>query len=671
MIQKKLLYATLFALALVISCSKDDGPSTPPTPPAPPTPENTAPQITNTSKTFTVPENISDTHIIGTVTATDADEDTLTFKIDTNSDNLFEISGAGTISLAAGKTLNFATKDSHVLGISVNDGTANATADFTIKVTEVVANNEIPVIEAQSFEVAENILDVDVIGTVTATDPENDDITFSIAEDTAGLFEITIGGELSLLEGQNLDFEVATEHTLTIEVSDGNTAAQATITINVTEVVVAVNEAPSIENQIFEVSEDIADDVLIGTITANDSEDDALTFSIVEDTSELFEITTDGELSLAAGKSLDYETATEHTITVEVTDENNEPVSAEITITVTDEYESLFDDPESFITIWQTTSPSEAITIGVNAGIMFPYNYTIDWGDGTVENIAHSNNPSHVYEGPGAHQVAIKGQFPSIRMSQVSQTDRNKLTRIAQWGNNPWKTMFEAFYYCQNLNSIATDIPNLSALNSTKSMFEGAENFNAEINDWDVSNITNMSRMFYLATSFNQDLTGWNSNTHNVTDMSYMFATDINSQTEFNGDISGWDVSSVTNMQYMFAYNTSFNQNLSGWNVSNVDTMYAMFNNATTFNNASIGTWQLNSEGVNMGFMLSNSGLNSINYSLILRGWAVNNPPSDLSLSAAGLTYCNDQQTIGSRAFLTSTKNWTINDAGPTQCQGF
>ena len=46
--------------------------------------------------------------------------------------------------------------------------------------------------------------------------------------------------------------------------------------------------------------------------------------------------------------------------------------------------------------------------------------------------------------------------------------------------------------------------------------------------------------MFYRS-KFNGDISGWN--VSNVTDMSGMFY-----KSEFNGDISCWDVSSVTNM---------------------------------------------------------------------------------------------------------------------------
>ena len=41
-------------------------------------------------------------------------------------------------------------------------------------------------------------------------------------------------------------------------------------------------------------------------------------------------------------------------------------------------------------------------------------------------------------------------------------------------------------------------------------MFEGATSFNQPLNDWNVSNVTDMSHMFLKASSFNQPLNKWN-----------------------------------------------------------------------------------------------------------------------------------------------------------------
>ena len=53
----------------------------------------------------------------------------------------------------------------------------------------------------------------------------------------------------------------------------------------------------------------------------------------------------------------------------------------------------------------------------------------------------------------------------------------------------------------------------------------------------------------------------------NVTDMSWMFY-----QSDFNSNISKWNVSKVTNMKNMFVY-SKFNQNISNWKINkNCDT---------------------------------------------------------------------------------------------------
>ena len=63
--------------------------------------------------------------------------------------------------------------------------------------------------------------------------------------------------------------------------------------------------------------------------------------------------------------------------------------------------------------------------------------------------------------------------------------------------------------------------------------------------------------------------------TSEITDMSYMF-----NGSYFNGDISEWDVSNVKYMSYMLS-NSSFtgeNGDISNWDVKKVKTMKDIFN---------------------------------------------------------------------------------------------
>merc|ERR1719353_1768211 len=78
------------------------------------------------------------------------------------------------------------------------------------------------------------------------------------------------------------------------------------------------------------------------------------------------------------------------------------------------------------------------------------------------------------------------------------------------------------------------------------------------IGEWDVSRVTDMTRMFAYATSFNGDISKWD--VSNVKDMSSMFL----SAKIFNRDLSKWDVSRVTNMDYMFWEAKLFKRKLCG-----------------------------------------------------------------------------------------------------------
>eukprot|EP00977_Amphora_coffeiformis_P001996 scaffold376_cov156-Amphora_coffeaeformis.AAC.5 len=76
----------------------------------------------------------------------------------------------------------------------------------------------------------------------------------------------------------------------------------------------------------------------------------------------------------------------------------------------------------------------------------------------------------------------------------------------------------------------------------------------------------------------------------------------------FNGDISGWDVSQVTDMHLMFAHAESFNGDLSGWVVSKVTNMLGMFNNCVSFEQNLCNWGDLLPSNVGIDYAFASSG---------------------------------------------------------------
>ena len=87
------------------------------------------------------------------------------------------------------------------------------------------------------------------------------------------------------------------------------------------------------------------------------------------------------------------------------------------------------------------------------------------------------------------------------------------------------------------------------------------------IEDWNVSEVTNMQSLCYGFRSFDADLSKWN--VESVIDMSSMF----NKAPSFNSDISTWNTAIVTNMSKMFENAGAFNGDLSLWNTYAVTDM--------------------------------------------------------------------------------------------------
>ena len=142
------------------------------------------------------------------------------------------------------------------------------------------------------------------------------------------------------------------------------------------------------------------------------------------------------------------------------------------------------------------------------------------------------------------------------------------IKKVINW-NHYLEKLNNAFQHCSKLeqvpNYISSNVQNMSL------MFYDCSNFNSDISEWNVSNVQDMHGMFYKCHNFNFDLSKWN--VSNVQNMSSMFFR----CKKFNSDISNWNVSNVQNMLSMFYGCKNFDSDISKWDVSSVKESNFMF----------------------------------------------------------------------------------------------
>ena len=191
---------------------------------------NRPPSLTNHH--FSVPDTLTDSEIIDRVVAVDPEGDELLFTLLSNDDDLFIInSNNGDLSLSNSQSFDLDVTNRHLVVVSVSDREFLTNAAVTIDVKAM------PSLSNHIFTVLENINDNEVIGTVLATDRDSPVLNYRIVT-TQSLFEVdSTSGELSLVNGQFLDYETQRQHSFTLQVSDDVFSNSNTVTIDVNNVI--------------------------------------------------------------------------------------------------------------------------------------------------------------------------------------------------------------------------------------------------------------------------------------------------------------------------------------------------------------------------------------------------------------------------------------------------
>ena len=329
----------------------------------------------------TVAENTPSSRNIGSpVTATDADGDTLTYLLSGTDASSFSID-VETGQLQTQADLDYETKSSYTVTITVSDDISSTdaltdTITVTINVTDVdeTVSNNAPAFASNrtTRSVAENTSANQNIGSpVSATDPDNDTLAYSLGGTDASSFAIvSTTGQLKTKAA--LDYETDDSYSATVSVSDGRGGTDTiTVTINVTDVDETVsNNAPvfASDSTTRSVAENTTVNQNIGSpVTATDEDGDPLTYSLGGDDAASFSIeTSTGQLKTKA--ALDYETDDSYSVTVSVSDGRGGTDTINVTINVTDVDEAPPNRPPVFAADSTTRSIAETTRANLKIG---------------------------------------------------------------------------------------------------------------------------------------------------------------------------------------------------------------------------------------------------------------------------------------------------------------
>ncbi len=317
-------------------------------------PSNRAPVFTDgATAARSVAENTAAGVNIGNaVAATDADNDTLTYTLGGTDASMFDIERASG-QLKTRAALDYETIRAYTVTVTVSDGSLTDSITVTITVSN---ENDAPVFAAGSATrtVGENTgTGVNIGSAVTATDPDNDVLTYTLGGTDAASFDINrTSGQLKTKAA--LDYETKTSYMVTITVSDGSLTDTITVTINVTN----VPETPTNRAPIFSegsrtkrtVAENTAEGANIGNaVTATDPDNDTLTYTLGGIDASSFNIEpSTGQLKTKA--ALDYETKTSYSVTITVSDRG---LTDSITVTI--DVADLDDQASPTITLESTS----------------------------------------------------------------------------------------------------------------------------------------------------------------------------------------------------------------------------------------------------------------------------------------------------------------------------
>ncbi len=442
--------------------------------PLPPT--HSAPTFSDgATASFSIAENHDSGAAVGTVTASDDEEDSLTYSLADGGDNdSFAIDGEGSITVASGITLDYETQTSYTVTARVTDGEdadgnqeTTATIDDTISVTITVINVEEPpgaptsvtvvgptpgsltvVWTAPSAGGALPISDYDVRYFAGATDPGNPEDWIEPGE--SGGHDYKWPGTHTTIAGLLAD---TTYRVQVRAVGDGAGpwSASAGGKTALPSQTPTVPQFVDGDTASLSIAENHADGAVVGTVAALDDDADDLTYSLASGgDNDSFTIDAAGSIAVASGITLDQEARASYTVTARVTDGKDSggnlegTATIDDTITVTITVRDVAEPPGAPTGVTVTGATATTLTVSWNApshrGAQAITDYDVRYFEGTAD-------PASVADWIGVGDRGGHDHVGTARTTEIPGLDPGTAYRVQVRavgdGAGPWSASGE------------------------------------------------------------------------------------------------------------------------------------------------------------------------------------------------------------------------------------
>lgn len=388
---------------------------------------NTSPVINSVS--FTIGEYEDINSIIGTISATDAEGQSITFATQSGyTDDKFGINSSTGVITARARTTSSINTDTSVIGTGAHPFLIKATDTFngsTNKTIHVrVTPNTSPkfregstggnIITSVTSNLNENSPANTTVKRIYFTDAESDTITITTSSIDAHFKADIKATYVDIIQvTESLDYEVKQQYTFGVTASDEHflSASQGVIgqtlipiTVNVTD-----NVHPTLNNQtLSSISENSSNGASVGSISATDNEGDTITFSNftlhkleldnvnvssasyggtshTDPTNDAFQCSGTGAVTRKNGVHINSDLINEYQYTVRIRDSYNTASNeATITIPITDDAApSISDNWSSGPYIIESAEDGDSLRVSTNgrSGTIaaFSANQSVTW----------------------------------------------------------------------------------------------------------------------------------------------------------------------------------------------------------------------------------------------------------------------------------------------------